>query len=151
MKIFSKCIYKKIFCLICFLILTSGCNQYSEGLQRRKFEFLYKMNNYSALFSEYTNGLTYNKDSDFYDGRMKKLYEDVNKMETIDKWGTSRILKENFLKAIDDNIYSLKELKKKNLPAEENIRKEYEVIVMNERADNFLKELNDEIIKVGKE
>jgi len=146
---FSKHI--TLICISLFSITLLNCNQISEGQQRRKFEFLYKMNNHASLLSEYTNGISYYKDLDFYEGRMKILYPDVIKMDPIKDWGVSRILKEKFLKTIDDNLLTLNNFKQKQFPVGENIRKEYDIIVMNERVDYFMKELNDAISIVGKE
>src|SRR5580765_3912224 len=104
MKIFREIFLSK-YLNVCFLLmLISGCNQLSEGLQRKKFEFLYKLNNYGALFSEYTNDVSYFKDLDFYTERMKKFYTEVNSFQTVDGYGTSRVLKENLMTTIDDNI-----------------------------------------------
>ena len=128
-----------------------NCNQISEGQQRRKFEFLYKLNNHASFLREYTNSITYYKDLDFYEGRMKMLYADVIKIDIIKDWGVSRVLKENFLKTIDDNLQTLNNFKQKQFPISEKIKQEYDIIVMNERVDNFMKELNDAISIVGKE
>ena len=151
MKIFRTSALKKLLYFACFVLLMPGCNKISQGDQRKKFEFLYKMNNYSSLFREYTGGINYSADMDFYTGRMKKLYEDINLMETINGYGASRILKEKFLSAIDENVNTANLIKQKNLPAKENIRQDYNVIIMNERVDDFIKDLNDEITVVGKE
>jgi len=82
---------------------------------------------------------------------MKILYPDVNKMEAIKDWGESRVLKEKFLKTIDDNLRTVSNFKQKQFPVGEKIKQEYDVIVMNERVDYFMKELNDAISVVGKE
>ncbi|MEO8210742.1 MAG: hypothetical protein ABI840_09270 [bacterium] len=151
MKIFKKMSAGKIFFVIYFISLLVGCNEISQGLQRKKFEFLYKLNNYSAIFREYTNEINNFKDIEFYQGRMKKLYEDINNIAPVEGYGYSRVLKDKFLAAIDENINTLNSFQKKSFQQSDYIRKEYEIIIMNERADNFIKELNDEISKVGKE
>lgn len=149
MKIFRVNIWG-IIISVCTIYWLSGCNQYSEGLQRKKFEFLYKLSNYTALLREYTYGINYFSDLDFYENRIKKVYEDVNKMKTIDEWGTSRLLKEKFLSTTDDNLNSVNTLRKKMLPSAESIKKEYDVILMNERVEIFNNELDEEISKAGK-
>jgi hypothetical protein len=151
MENFSKFRIAKIINLLTMLVLLSGCNNLSEGLQRRKFEFLYKMNNFASIFADYTGGLYYFNELDFYERRMRKLYEDVNKMKAVDGYGYSRVLKENFLNILDDNIKAAVSLKQKSIEPNEDIRKEYEVIVMNEKVNDYLTALNDEISKVGKE
>ncbi|MDQ3020872.1 MAG: hypothetical protein M3R36_09920 [Bacteroidota bacterium] len=151
MKIFKKLSSGKIFFLIYILSLLPGCNEISQGLQRRKFEFLYKLNNYASIFREYTNEISSFKDIEFYQGRMKKLYEDINNVKPVEGYGQSRVLKDNFLTAIDENINTINSFQKKSFQPDSHIRKEYDIIIMNERADNFIKELNDEISKIGKE
>lgn len=137
--------------LICLLSVILSCNQMSQGLQRRKFEFLYKLSNYAAIFKEYTYEITYYKDLDFYEVKMKKLYEDINNIETVKEWETSKVIKEKFLNTIDSNLQSINTFRQRMMPSGENIRKEYDILIMNERADKFIEELNREISKVGKE
>ena len=151
MKIFRKRYTDKIVCVIFLLSVLSGCGEISQGMQRRKFEFLYKMNNYAALIRGFTNDVNSYKDLIFFESRMKQYYEDVNRMETIDGYGTSRILKEKFLETMDSNIRTAETVRNKNFSPDYNIRKEYEIIIMNERIDKLTEELNDEISKVGKE
>ncbi len=140
------------FVFVIFLVsILSGCGQISQGLQRKKFEFLYKMNNYAALLKGFTNDVTYYKDLEFFEARMKQYYEDINNVGTIDGYGTSRLIKEKFLETIDINVNAAETVRHKNFRPEYNIRKEYEVIVMNERIDKLTEDLNDEISKVGKE
>lgn len=137
--------------LICLLSVILSCNQMSQGLQRRKFEFLYKLSNYAAIFKEYTYEITYYKDLDFYEVKMKKLYEDINNIETVKEWETSKVIKEKFLNTIDSNLQSINTFRQRMMPSGENIRKEYDILIMNDRADKFIEELNREISKVGKE
>ncbi|MEO8665349.1 MAG: hypothetical protein ABI462_07620 [Ignavibacteria bacterium] len=151
MKIFRKGYIVNIVYIIFLLSVLAGCGKISVGMQRRKFEFLYKMNNYAALLRGFTNDLVYYKDLDFYEARMKQYYEDVNRMETIDGYGTSRVIKEKFLETIDTNVNTAETVRNKNFSPDYDIRKEYEVIVMNERIDNLAQVLNDEISKVDKE
>lgn len=151
MKIFK---FKKQITLILsslFVLIQISCNQISSGQQRKKFEFLYKLNNKVSLLREYTNSITYFNELEFYEKRMKMLYTEVNRVELIKDWGESRLLKEKFLETIDDNLHSINTLKQKQVSPKENIRMEYDVIVMNERVDNYMKDLDDEISKVGKE
>ncbi len=148
---FRRSVKKKIYYTIILLAFVCSCSDISEGLQRLKFEFLYKMNNYAVLLREYTNDINYFKDLASYKVRMVKLYADINKIKTVDGWGTSRVFKEKFLTLIDDNTNTTDSLSKKNFSPDENIRKEYDVIIMDERVDNFIDELNDEISKAGKE
>ncbi|MEP7146718.1 MAG: hypothetical protein ABI792_06885 [bacterium] len=151
MKIFRKKLTRNIIYIIFLLSVLSGCGQISEGLQRRKFEFLYKMNNYAALLRGFTNDVAYYKDLEFFEARMKQYYQDVNNMGTIDGYGTSGVLKEKFLETIDANIDNAIAVQKKNFAPDFDIRKEYEVIVMNERIDKLTEDLNTEISKVGRE
>jgi len=151
MKIFKRIIYPVIVTLTIQILINSGCSEISQGLQRKKFEFLYKMNNYASLFREYTGGISYPDDLDFYETRMNKMYEDVSKMEDIAEYKASGRLKDKFLSVIQENIRTSDIIRQKKLPPKENIRSEYEVNKMNDRADIFIKDLNDEISKVGKE
>lgn len=139
------------FILLIAVFLLSGCSEISQGLQRQKFEFLYKMNNYSSLFREYTGGITYPGDLDLYQNRMRKMFEDINSMKTVSGYEASLKLKENFLTAIDENMKAADKLKQEKYPEKENIRNDYIIMEMNDRTDNFIKDLNDEISRVGKE
>lgn len=146
----------KAISIISFLILItvfhlSGCSEISQGVQRQKFEYLYKMNNYSSLFREYTGGITYPGDLDLYQNRMKKMYEDVNSMKVISGYEASANLKENFLTAIEENMKASEKLKQEKYTEKENIRNDYIILEMNDRTDNFIKDLNAEISRVGKE
>jgi len=151
MNIFRKNSILNILYIFLLLSALSSCGNISEGLQRRKFEFLYKMNNYAALLRGFTSDVTYFQDLEFFEARMIQYYQDVNKMGTVDGYGTSRVLKERFLETIDANVATSVSIRKKNFVPGYNIRKEFEVIVMNERIDKLTEELNDEISKVGKE
>ena len=146
----------KAISIISFLILItvfdlSGCSEISQGVQRQKFEYLYKMNNYSSLFREYTGAITYPGDLDLYQNRMKKMYENVNGMKVISGYEASTNLKENFLTAIEENMKAAEKLKKEKNTEKENIRNDYIIMEMNDRTDNFIKDLNAEISRVGKE
>lgn len=151
MKIFRNAVLRNASIIIILFSFFLSCNQISEGMQRKKFEFLYKMNNYAAMYREFTNSIIYFSDLKQFSIRMDKFYQDINKIETIDGWGTSRVIKEKFLTLIDENTESAHQLSQKKFLPTENIRKEYDVIIMNERVENFIQELNDEISKVGKE
>jgi len=151
MKIFKKISYQVILILTIQIVINSGCSEISQGLQRKKFEFLYKMSNYASLFREFTGGISYPEDLDFYVTRMNNMYEDVSKMEDIEGYKASGMLKDRFLIVIQENIRAAEVISQKKLSPRENIRNEYEVNKMNDRADYFIKELNDEISKVGKE
>ncbi|MBK8553239.1 MAG: hypothetical protein IPL53_20135 [Ignavibacteria bacterium] len=133
------------------LTVISGCDKISSGMQRKQFEFLYKMNNYSSLFREYTGGISYYSDLDFYENRMVKLHEDVSKMEAVPGYDVSEDLKAKLLITINENISSVNTIKQKQRPVTENIREEFDVRMMNERVDEFIEELNLEITKVGKQ
>ncbi len=151
MKIFREKAITKIACILILITVISGCEKISQGMQRRQFEFLYKMNNYAALFREYTGGISFYSDLDFYENRMEKLHEDVSKMETVRGYETSEDLKAKLLITINENITSINVIRQKQLPLTENISKEWDVRMMNERVDGFINELNDEINKVGKQ
>lgn len=149
MIIFKK--YFSIFTGVCFLVIVFGCNEISSGEKRRKFEYLYKLSNTVTMFSEYSRSLTYFKDLNFYEERIKLIYDDVSKYNTIKNWTESENLKTSFMKTIDENLLSVSELKKQNLPPEENIRKQYEVIMIRERVAKLNEEIEEEIVRVGKE
>ncbi len=129
----------------------SGCSEISQGVQRQKFEYLYKMNNYSSLFREYTGGITYPGDLELYKNRMRKMYEDINSMKVVSGYEASSKLKVSFLSAIDENMKAADKLKQGEYTDTENIRNDYVIMEMNDRTDNFIKDLNDEISRVGKE
>jgi len=147
MKLFSKLLLSLL-----LLTIVAGCNQrISEGLQRKKFEFLYKMSNYSSLFREYAGSIIYPPDIDFYENRMQKVTGDVSDMKTIESWPVSLTIKEEFLTAVQNNSVSLGKLRMKHLPDTLDIRKEYEVMLINGQVDLFIKSLDEEISLVGKE
>ncbi|MBK9333569.1 MAG: hypothetical protein IPM96_14510 [Ignavibacteria bacterium] len=145
----------RIFFAVIFIINSilniTGCNEISQGLQREKFEFLYRMNTDATLLKDYTNGVQKYEDLDFYERNLSRMYTDILKMKTIEEYSESRALKENLLNIIEENINSVKSLKRKQYPPGEIIRQEYDVIVMKERTIDFLDRLNDEIVKVGRE
>lgn len=151
MRIFKRSVIEKIFCLIFLFTVISGCDKISSGMQRRQFEYLYKMNNYASLFREYTGGISYYSDLDFYENRMVKLHEDVSKMEAVTGYEASEDLKTKLLITINENLSTVNVIKQKQLPLTENIRNEFDVRMMNERVDDFIEELNNEISRVGRE
>ncbi|MBK8984389.1 MAG: hypothetical protein IPM38_19225 [Ignavibacteria bacterium] len=132
----------RIFFAVIFIINSilniTGCNEISQGLQREKFEFLYRMNNDATLLKDYTNGIQKYEDLDFYERNLSRMYTDILKMKTIEEYSESRALKENLLNIIEENINSVKSLKRKQYPPGEIIRQEYDVIVMKERTIDFL-------------
>lgn len=79
------------------------------------------------------------------------MYEDINSMKAVSGYEASSKLKENFLTAIDENMKAADKLKQEEYPEKENIRNDYIIMEMNDRTDNFIKDLNDEISRVGKE
>lgn len=139
------------FLLIAAFSLLISCDEISHGQQRRKFEFLYKTNNFATIFREYTNDIVNFKDLQLYETRMNKLYEDVNKFETVEGWRKSDAMKEDFLNAIDKNLNATRSMQKKQALYREFVKDEYDVIMMRETADEFLKTVDSEIIVVGKE
>lgn len=151
MKNFRKINRSKILILLLITISCSGCDKISSGMQRKQFEFLYKLNNYASLFREYTGGISYYSDLDFYENRMVKLHEDVSKMEVVTGYEVSEDLKAKLLITINENISSVNAIKQKQLPLTDNISQEWEVRMMKERVDEFIENLNAEIIKVGKQ
>lgn len=129
----------------------TGCDNISQGLQRRKFEFLYRMNNDVTLLREYTSGINKAKDLKFFESKITNLYASVNKMETVKDYSASDALKEQFLNLIDSDIEAVNILKNKNLPPDQVIMDENEVHMMKENVNSFIEHLNAEIVKVGKE
>ncbi|MCB0728984.1 MAG: hypothetical protein KDD00_16075 [Ignavibacteriae bacterium] len=144
-------IFSLLFLLIILIIEITGCNKISQGEQRRKFEYLYKMNNYATLFREYTGILNYEKDFDMYKKRMNKLYMDVDAVKIIPGYQPSTVLKTKFLTAIDDNLMIIQNYEHKPGADTISIHNDYEIKIMNENVTIFLDNLNDEISKVGKE
>ncbi|HRA99194.1 MAG TPA: hypothetical protein PK294_02035 [Ignavibacteria bacterium] len=128
-----------------------GCDKISQGLQRNKFEFLYRMNNDVTLLREYTSGINKAEDLKFFESKLNNLFASVNKMETVKNYGGSDALKEQFLNLIDSDLEAVKILKDKNLPADDIIKDEYEVQIMKDNVNSFIEHLNAEIVKVGKE
>lgn len=137
--------------LLIMLICISACQDVSHGLQRRKFEYLYKLNNFGTIFREYTGDVVYYKDLELYRTRLEKLYAEVNGFETVPEWEKSFILKESFLKAIEANSTAVTNMLMKQGVYGENVKNEYEVIRMREISSEFLKEVDDEIVRVGRE
>lgn len=146
----------KLFVPACLLfliliIVMNGCREISQGQQRKKFEYLYKMNNYTSLFREYTGGISFAGDLELYQKRMRKLYDDVEQMTVIEGYKASSDLKTEFLFVINENVKTSDNLKQKNLPEMQNIRNEYEIQEMNQKVDDLIEDLNTEISRVGKE
>jgi len=141
----------KVFFVIILMIEVSGCNEISHGDQRRKFEFLYKMNNYATLFREYTGVISYKKDFELYKKRMNKLYLDVDAVKIIPGYEPSVFLKSKFIKIIDDNLMIIQTYEQTPGLDSLNINEEYQIRHMKENVDMFFDLLNDEISKVGKE
>lgn len=128
-----------------------GCDEISHGQQRRKFEFLYKANNFATVFREYTSDIVNFSDLQLYETRMNRLYEDVNKFETVKGWTKSDAIKEDFLNSIDKNLNAVRSMKMKQSLYREFIKDEHEIIVMRETAEEFLNSVENEITVVGKE
>lgn len=108
------------------------------------------MNNSVAFLAEYTGSLTYFKDIEFYEDRMSKISEDVKKFPTIETWDVSGKIKEKFLNVIKSNLQNTSHLKTLKLKPEDNVKKEFNIIEMNERVNNFRDELDQEIVNAGK-
>ncbi len=133
------------------LLSCSSCDEISHGQQRKKFEFLYKMNNFGTIFREYTNDIVKLSDLQLYETRMNKLYADVNKFETVEGWRKSDALKDEFQEAIDLNLNRCRAMLQKQAMYREYIKDEYDIIMMRETANEFNVKVEDEIIVVGKE
>lgn len=149
MKIFEKYFFISI-CLF-FLLHKSGCNEISSGDKRRKFEYLYSLSNTVTMFSEYSVSLTYYKDLNFYEERIKLIRDDVSHFNPVKSWNASESLKNSFLTTIDENLQSISLLRKLNLPPDENLRKQYEAIMIRERVAKLKEDIEEEIVRVGKE
>lgn len=128
-----------------------SCDEISHGQQRRKFEFLYKFNNFGTIFKEYTNDVTYFKDLDLYSTRLNGLHTDANSAESVKGWQRSDAIREMFLAAVEKNLEDVNVMKQKQAIYAENIRNEYEVVKMRERAMEFLEAVEAEIVSVGRE
>ena len=137
--------------LLLSVSILNGCDEISHGQQRRKFEFLYKTNYFAAVFREYTNDIVKFSDLQLYETRMNKLYEDVNKFETVKGWTKSDAIKEEFLNSIDKNLNAVRSMKMKQSLYREFIKDEHEVIAMRETAEDFLDNVENEITVVGRE
>lgn len=150
MKIFNLSKHCILLLPVLMILSLISCNEISHGEQRRKFEFLYKMNNSVAFLAEYTGSLTYFKDIEFYEDRMSKISEDVKKFPTIETWDVSGKIKEKFLNVVKSNLQNTSHLKTLKLKPEDNVKKEFDIIEMNERVNNFRDELDQEIVNAGK-
>jgi hypothetical protein len=128
-----------------------SCDEISHGLQRRKFEFLYKLNHFGTIFKEFTSDVTYFKDLELYEKRLNNLQKDVSKFETVQNWGRSDELKREFLTAIEKNLEYVRIMYQKQAVYREYIRNEYDVILMREVAGKFLESVDEEITTVGRE
>lgn len=138
------------FIMISALTIT-GCNELSQGIQRQKFEFLYRINTEATLLKDYTNGINKTEDLDFFERRLYKFNSELLKINTIDGYEESKQIKQNLITLVEDNIASVNTIKMKQYPPGQNIRQEYEVLIMKEKIVDFLDKLNDEIVKTGKE
>lgn len=133
------------------LLITVNCNRISQGEQRRKFEFLYRLSNYAALTKELSAAIYHYKDISIYEEKFKNVRNDISKTDTLKNWNMSLLLKNEFIDIMDNNIKGIEELKKKVLKPDDIIKNEYEVIMMNERILVFTDKLNGIISDVGKE
>lgn len=135
-----------------YLILSAvNCNKISQGDQRRKFEFLYRLSNYAALTKELSVSLYYYKDITVYQEKFINIRNDIEKMTTIQNWDVSLVLKNEFIELLDDDIKNFSDLKSKNQKPDFVISDEFEVILIKERITIFIDNLNGIISDVGKE
>lgn len=132
-------------------LIFASCGEISTGLQRRKFEYLYKLTTYGTIFREYTTDVIYFNDLELYIRRMDKLFEDVNRFETVSGWGRSAFLKEEFLNGISANKNAAVLMLQRQAVFEDQIKNEIEVIRMREVTEGFMKLVEDEIAVVGRE
>lgn len=134
-----------------FIAVSLNCNKISQGEQRRKFEFLYRMSNYVSLANEYSVSLVYFKDLSVFKVRMNKMKSDIEQTATLKNWSKSDELKEKLIIILGKNIASSEIVENMSLKSEERIDNEYEVILIKERMQNFSEELYSVITEVGKE
>lgn len=128
-----------------------NCNKISQGEQRRKFEFLYRMSNYAALANEYSVSLIYFKDIHVFKERMNKMKSDIEITATVKSWSKSESLKQKFIVIIGKSITSAEAVESINHKPDDRIDNEYEVILIKERIQDFSEELYGIISEVGKE
>lgn len=134
-----------------FILSAVNCNKISQGDQRRKFEFLYRLSNYAALTKELSVSLYYYKDITVYQEKFINIRNDIEKMTTIQNWDVSLVLKNEFIELLDDDIKNFSDLKSKNQKPDFVIKDEFEVILIKERITIFIDNLNGIISDVGKE
>ena len=134
-----------------FILSAVNCNKISQGDQRRKFEFLYRLSNYAALTKELSVSLYYYKDITVYQEKFINIRNDIEKMTTIQNWDVSLVLKNEFIELLDDDIKNFSDLKSKNQKPDFVISDEFEVILIKERITIFIDNLNGIISDVGKE
>lgn len=139
-----------IYTVYCIAV-SLNCNKISQGEQRRKFEFLYRMSNYVSLANEYSVTLVYFKDLPAFKVRMNKMKSDIEQTSTVKSWSKSESLKEKLIVILGKSITSSEAVENLNLKPDERIDNEYEVILIRERMQNFSEELYSIITEVGKE
>lgn len=132
-------------------LLNVNCSEISQGDQRKKFEFLYKVSNHSSLIREISNELIYYKNLTFFENKITNLNDEIKRIEVIKNWEQSKVIKQDLIRILDEDIVSVYELTKLELAPDANIRNESEVQKINERIDKFSEELSKTIVQVGKE
>ena len=136
---------------LALIFIHLSCDDISHGQQRRKFEFLYKMNNYATVFREYTSDINYLKDIELYEIRMKKLSDDVSKSETVSGWEHSAKLKTEFLDTIRKNLELAGNMKQRLSSPDQVVRGEYEIVNMQNSESALVESINEAIVDAGKE
>lgn len=151
MKIFKRTRLSLLIYVSSLCLLNVYCNEISQGDQRRKFEFLYKMNNYSSLVKEISNELVYYKNLSFFESKITIIKDEINRMEVLKNWDQSSAIKYDFIRLLDEDLISVYELKKLELDPDSNIRNELDVVRINDRIKFFNESLSILIVEVGKE
>jgi len=151
MKTFKFKLLTLLMYISCTVFITVNCNKISQGEQRRKFEFLYKINNQITVINEYTKSIAYFKNLGYLINGFIKFRNDISEISPVQNWDKSLLIKNELINLIDSNVTTITDLQKKNLSPDTDIRNESEVLLIDKRISDFTEELSVTIIEVGKE
>jgi len=143
---------KKIILFSTILLFLISCNDLSEGQKRRKFEFLYKLNNEASILRDYTYRIHSYEDLEFYKGRLEKSEEATKEIDLVKNWNRSDKMRELFLMKIKENKETTDSLiKDEEKIIDEEFLQNKKVIGMKMKMDDFVDYIYKEISIVDKE
>lgn len=136
-----------------FFVLAAVCGcGLSQGLQRTKLEFTYKIKNQASLLNEFSYEIPNYSRLELYKDRVNKMQNDMNGINTIQEWERSKTIKDEFVnllkinRAITDSLLSSYS-KEDSVKLSDNPS----VRTMQENTGRYLEFIDKEISAVEKE